>query len=338
MATQNREEYLNRGAELIINKVMVPAGFDVNASTGDPLIDRLRVACGWPTNRATSKNLRAVGQCFDPSVSASGYTEIFISPFLSEASEVLPALVHEIVHAAVGTNEKHGKAFKQACLMIGLDGKATQTIPNDALTKTLVAISAELGEYPHAKMDVTTLPKQTTRLLSAVCPNANCATFNGGDVYKVRITQRWVMSFPNLVTPEATEFTPTSLPYCGCCGTRMVLEPSKSKSGEGEPKKGEPSDEDGPNEGDEGEPTQEGKENEDSELDPDSETEKEIEEMERMSGDDEEDDEEDEDDDFDAEVAKLFETNEPPKESGAHKLDMTCQCERCVAEREALGI
>jgi hypothetical protein len=50
-------------------------------------LPKLRIACGFPTRRATSRN-PVVGQCWSSSLSADGTIEIFISPTVADGFEV----------------------------------------------------------------------------------------------------------------------------------------------------------------------------------------------------------------------------------------------------------
>jgi hypothetical protein len=136
-------------------------------------------------------------------------TEIFISPFVDDAIEVLSILTHEMLHAAVGTVNKHGPVFKQAARTVGLVGPATATQPSDALRQTLVELYAGLGTYPHAALDEALIPKQSTRYLKYVCPSVPCHIEQAG-VYTIRITAKWAASPPK----------------CGCCDTVLVAESS----------------------------------------------------------------------------------------------------------------
>lgn len=120
----------------------------------------LRISCGWP--RGCSK---AIGQCWHPKTSGDETTEVFISPVLAEATTphgVLPTLLHELVHAYVGTEQKHGGEFRKTCLKLGLEGKMTATFVTEGteLHKRLAKLASVLGPYPHA---VLTMPAKYGR-------------------------------------------------------------------------------------------------------------------------------------------------------------------------------
>ena len=71
----------------------VDFGFaDKFAAIGAPLPENINVSCGFPSSRGLSANRRTLGQIFDPSCSADGTTEIFISPTLDCPERVAATL------------------------------------------------------------------------------------------------------------------------------------------------------------------------------------------------------------------------------------------------------
>lgn len=120
------------------------------AENGYELPEKLQVSCGFPKGSP-----KAIGQCFDPKVSADGTTHMFISPTLGErVMRVLDTLLHEMVHASVGIKCKHGGAFRGLMLEFGFTGKlkSVGAEPGTELYKTLEVIAGRLGKYPHAPM------------------------------------------------------------------------------------------------------------------------------------------------------------------------------------------
>jgi len=187
---QTREQWLNKAAGQLARRVFKPAAL--------ALPEKLRVSCGWPSKKALSPNGRALAQCFDAGCSDDGTIEVFVSPVLAERLDVLAAFTHELLHAAVGPDAKHGSPFKQGMAAIGLEGKATSTEVHkgSALWEKLEATAEAVGEYPHARLDKESLPKQSTRLLKVECPKCG---------YTVRVTHKWL---------------DVGTPTC-CCGTKM---------------------------------------------------------------------------------------------------------------------
>ncbi len=130
-----REEWLMRAAELLQEKydLVIPGKY--------------RVACGFPRGSKA-----AIGQCWSKVCSGDESTEMFISPFLESPVEVLATLLHEIIHAVVGIDKKHGKVFKTEALRVGLEGRMTSTYAGSALAEQLTEHAETLGEYPHSAL------------------------------------------------------------------------------------------------------------------------------------------------------------------------------------------
>lgn len=154
---------------------------------GYRLPEALKVSCGWPVGCRGSTKVR--GQCFAPSASKSGATEIFISPVEDNPVEVLGVALHQGVHAAIGNDKGHGPVFQAACKRLGLEGKATSAMPGPALREWLTTeVLPMLGDYPHASVDFNQRKKQGTRMIALVCPVSG---------YTVRTTAKWIATgFP----------------------------------------------------------------------------------------------------------------------------------------------
>jgi len=124
------------------------------ADNGLELPGKLQCSCGFPKARGG----KAIGQCWNPATSADGTTQMFISPTLGNdvvsPQGVLPTLLHELIHACVGTEAGHKGPFKKLMKQFGLQGKATATLvePGTELHTKLNLIAGELGPYPHAAM------------------------------------------------------------------------------------------------------------------------------------------------------------------------------------------
>ncbi len=211
-----REEWLLDCAGKLVDALLEPQGLGLNAETGKPLTDGLRVSCSWPSTRGLSVKKRIIGQCWPTTASADKSTEIFISPFLDKPEEVAATLLHELVHAAVGSAQKHNGVFGRSCRRVGLEGKPTATIAGEELLVVLKEdVLIDLGNYPHRKLDRTAIPGQTTRLLKAYCANTECDTMNTkGRGFCVRITQTWVDWCVN----NSARLT------CPGCGDKLALE------------------------------------------------------------------------------------------------------------------
>jgi hypothetical protein len=182
-----REEWLDQCAEK-----MRPMFDEARETLHTPALpEQLHVSCGWPSQKATARKSRAIGQCFQTACSAAHLNEVFVSPAISDALTVSATLLHELIHAADNCQHGHRQAvFGQLARHFGLEGKLTATHAGPELTERLNAICAELGEYPHQTLDVTIgAKKQSTRLIKLECPSCG---------YTIRTTQKWLDQYEDL--------------------------------------------------------------------------------------------------------------------------------------------
>lgn len=144
-----------------------------------------RVSCGWPSKsallRASSKS-RRIGEAWHAG-SGDDSREIFISPALENPVAVADVLLHEMIHAALPGEVGHRAPFPQIAKKLGLEGKPTATYAGEALAQVLAEITAEVGPYPHAKLDATPHRKQGTRMMKVQCPDCG---------YTLRTTRVWL--------------------------------------------------------------------------------------------------------------------------------------------------
>ena len=137
---ETREAYLN---------AFVAAARDKFAEVGSPIPAKVRVAIGWPS---AGSNSRVVGECWSDTVSADGHFEIFIVPREGCPIEICDTLTHELVHAAVGLNAKHGPLFKKCATALGLEGKMTSASGGDAWREWALPLIEALGGFPGAAL------------------------------------------------------------------------------------------------------------------------------------------------------------------------------------------
>lgn len=118
---------------------------------GVPLPEHVHISVGFPKGIP-----RAIGQCFDSSVEEDGSAtpHVFICPSQGEPLRVLDILLHELIHAAIGCKEGHGKKFRQVALDFGLQGKMTETYveAGTELYERLSGVLEALGPYPHSPL------------------------------------------------------------------------------------------------------------------------------------------------------------------------------------------
>lgn len=185
-----RELWLNAAAEKM--RVWI-AGAPGNESYEAPLI-----SVGFPRGSRGRSTSNAIGQCWDKSTSGDNErAHIFIIPTITDPEEVLAILLHELVHASVGTKCGHRGAFRSVALGVGLTGKMTATVAGEELKPRLTKIIEQLGKYPHPGMKLPPKGSKGSRLLKVQCGGCGCI---------IRITRKWL----DWVGP----------PTCGC-GTAM---------------------------------------------------------------------------------------------------------------------
>ena len=148
-------------------------------AAGYRIPEKMRFSIGFPS---TGRHGATLGECWSDTHSRDQTHEIFIRADQDEPVEVLKILIHEMVHAAVGVEAKHGPLFRKCALAVGLTGPMRHTTASPTLSTRLAAIAEGLGPLPHAALDWSKRKKQTTRLLKAQC---RCG-------YTVRVTRAWV--------------------------------------------------------------------------------------------------------------------------------------------------
>lgn len=169
-------------------------GVHIQRETGERL-PPVRVSCGFP-----SRSVRKVaGQCWAPTSSGDGISQMFISPLIDDPVEVLSTLLHELCHAIIMRRDQearrkdpnhkltpgHGAAFKALATAVGLEGKMTATVPSASLTELLRLTSEKLGKYPHAALSLSDLPlKRKTHMLKLQA--VGCCG------YTARTTNKWI--------------------------------------------------------------------------------------------------------------------------------------------------
>lgn len=155
-----REEWLTKAIHLCTAHKFKKAGYTV---------PNVRVSVGLPHGRGSKK---AIGQHWHPAASDDKVGSIFISPTISDTVEVLATLVHELVHASVGNEAKHGKTFRKCAEAVGLEGKMRATVPGEQLKEYFhEKLIKRLGTYPHSRLNLNDSPikKQTTRMVKMEC-------------------------------------------------------------------------------------------------------------------------------------------------------------------------
>ena len=158
-----REEYLQRAVALLNETAFKPAGYDMPP---------VNVSVSWIIGNRTA-NKKTLGQCSPRASSSAGVNELRIVPTVDDSFLAIDTLAHEMVHAYDDCKSSHGAGFRKICLAVGLDGNSQMTYAEagEKLGKTIKNIIATIGEYPHAKVDVSNVKKQGSRMLKHICEN-----------------------------------------------------------------------------------------------------------------------------------------------------------------------
>lgn len=158
---------------------------------GYNLPDKIRISVGFPSTGALTGR-RRLGECWKPSASADGSSQIFISPVLLDEVEIARVTLHELAHAAT-PGHKHGGAFVKLCKALGFKKPWTTTPTGDELHKRLQDVVNQLPPYPHSILTpLEEKKKKKTYLTKILCP---CG-------FIARTTKIWVDS--------------VGLPSCAC--------------------------------------------------------------------------------------------------------------------------
>src|SRR5690606_29871434 len=139
----------------------------------------------------------SIGVCYNSAASEDGVHQLFMSPELDDPSRVLDVLLHELIHAWDDCKSGHKGEFARVAKALGLTGKMTATVASDELKVRLQDVLGKLGDYPHARLNANTIPKQSTRMLKGLC---------NGCGYTIRLTKKWAdMGLPTCPCGEEME-------------------------------------------------------------------------------------------------------------------------------------
>lgn len=172
----NRETWLNTLKDQFLIDHFKNAGYEIPKN--------IRISCGFVSGRG-SKN-KAIGVCYSDVISEDQTHEIFIDPTQADSSRVADILIHEIIHATIGLDKKHGKVFKQCATKVGLEGKMTATTASEGLKSKIAEWVSVIGNYPHAELNASHSSngkKQTTRMVKCECDYCG---------YTVRLSRKWL--------------------------------------------------------------------------------------------------------------------------------------------------
>ena len=155
-----------------------------------------QVSCGFTSTGVRSGH---IGQCWSKKSAANEVNQIFISPTLSSAFEVIDTLTHELVHAVDDCQHKHGKEFKKIALKMGLKGPMRSAGAGPELKAKLNVLLEQLGPYPHGHLKVSM--QKAPRVNR---PRARCAQCG----YQVPMLKKYLSYGPPLCPKHKTDMEP----------------------------------------------------------------------------------------------------------------------------------
>ena len=167
-------------------------------------LPEVRVSVGWPGGRGPKKNV--IGQCFATKSAGDKVAQIFISPVIENADDVLICLAHELVHAVDDCKSGHKKDFVRVAKLIGFVPKwtvATADTATDSLIEAVNLVAGELGKYPHSALMKTERPQVQKTYMVKIVPSPECEDCDPG--YKLRMTQKWLEEAGAPLCPHGVE-------------------------------------------------------------------------------------------------------------------------------------
>lgn len=120
------------------------------------------VSVGFP--RGAQSRGGALGQCWDGALSRDGQPQLFVSPIIGETAQVLAVVLHEQIHAIVGSRAGHRGDFVKVARAVGFVRPWTRALPGGHLALSLNEIIAELGTFPHPPLEPPFGPRPGSRL------------------------------------------------------------------------------------------------------------------------------------------------------------------------------
>ena len=160
------------------------------------VVPECQVSCGFTSTGVRSGH---IGQCWSKKSAANEVNQIFISPTLSSAFEVIDTLTHELVHAVDDCQHKHGKEFKKIALKMGLKGPMRSAGAGPELKAKLNVLLEQLGPYPHGHLKVSM--QKAPRVNR---PRARCAQCG----YQVPMLKKFLSYGPPLCPKHKTDMEP----------------------------------------------------------------------------------------------------------------------------------
>lgn len=137
---KTREEWLHR---------IVDEARPMFALEGCPLPAKVRVAACPRTGKS-----KAIGLCWHSTVTKDGVREIWVDASLNDPLRIADVLVHELCHAALPDEEKHGRRFGKLARALHLEGKLTATVGGKAFAEVWEPLLETVGAYPGGEINL----------------------------------------------------------------------------------------------------------------------------------------------------------------------------------------
>lgn len=170
---ETREAWLNAFADAMRPKF---------ASLGVPLPEKVRIAIAFTSGGTRGKS---IGECWDSRASRDGSFEIMIRPDHEDAFKICETTLHELIHAAVGLECKHGGKFKAIATVLGFQAPVRSGGLHDEAKAAIMPTIEALGPMPHAALDFANRPKKKQATAMIKCECETCG-------YVVRTTKKWL--------------------------------------------------------------------------------------------------------------------------------------------------
>lgn len=158
MTNITREDWLQAVLHGTVATILREAGTEVPADC--------RVSMGFPGGGSARKR---IGECWPRGRSADKVNEIFINPTLQDLHSILATLVHEAIHASDDCASGHKGHFARIARKVGLEGPLTATHAGPVLSGRLQQIIEKMPAFPHGKLNLGGVKKQSTRMLKFEC-------------------------------------------------------------------------------------------------------------------------------------------------------------------------
>lgn len=168
----NREQWLTDLATIAIPSISEALSY----SDEEPTV---KLSCGFPAKQGKRTPISA--QLIPPTASEDFNAEIFVSPTISEKSEVIEAVLPLLVSVVVG-DFKQGATWRDACLRLGLRGLPER-------------LNEQMSDYPHSAITLPTTIKQTTRLIKVSCAQ---------DGYIARVSRATIENLGSPICPACS--------------------------------------------------------------------------------------------------------------------------------------